>query len=130
MDNMYELDLDIRGKGNDVCGLNLCMGDGRKVAVSYDVASGYLTIDRTNSTDASIPKFERMCTAEIPANDGKLNLRIFVDKSTVEIFAQDGRRVFTLLTFAAPDQTGIELFSQRGTTDVRLTAWPLKSIWK
>ena len=130
MDNMYELDLDIKGKGNDVCGLNLCMGDGRKVAVSYDVASGYLTIDRTNSTDANIPKFERMCTAEVPAIDGKLNLRIFVDKSTVEIFAQDGRRVFTLLTFAAPDQTGIELFSQRGTTDVRLTAWPLKSIWK
>ena len=38
---------------------------------------------------------------------------IFVDKSSIEIFANDGKDVFTLLTYPGEAQTGIELFAQK-----------------
>lgn len=126
MGNQYEIQLDMTPSKNDVAGLNLCYADGRKVSVSYDAASGYLTVDRTNSTAASLPKFSRMAYTRI---DGKPDFRIFVDKSTIEIFTADGKKVLTLLTYAEPSQDGVELFSQRGGTSVSLTAWPMKSIW-
>ncbi|MDE6300380.1 MAG: glycoside hydrolase family 32 protein [Muribaculaceae bacterium] len=125
MDNCYELKVDIKPAPNDVVGLNLCCGDGRKVSVSYNSASGFLTVDRTNSTDASLPKFSRIACTHISGNP---EFRIFTDKSTVEIFTADGSKVLTLLTYAAPDQTGAELFSLRGGSSVNLTAWPMSSI--
>ncbi len=125
MGNQYEIELSIDAADNDVAGLNLCCGEGRKVSLSYDSASGYLTIDRTNSTDADIPKFSRMAYAFIGFSP---KLRIFIDKSTIEIFANDGERVFTLLTYAAQGQDGVELFSHKGKTRFDLTAWPLASI--
>ena len=100
------------------------------MALSYDSESGYLTVDRTNASDASIPKFSRVACAQIAeGGDKEVNLRIFVDKSTIEVFAGDGRKVFTFLTFAAPGQDGVELFSTRGKTHVEATIWPMASIW-
>ncbi|MDE6370611.1 MAG: GH32 C-terminal domain-containing protein, partial [Duncaniella sp.] len=126
MDNQYELDLCLKPATNDVAGLNLCCGDGRKVRMSYDASSGFLTVDRTNSTDEPLPKFSRMAFTRI---DGEPSFRIFVDKSTIEIFVNDGEKVLTLLTYAGDAQTGVELFSGRGGTVAEITAWPMRSIW-
>ena len=125
MGNQYELEVSLTPSADDVCGLNLCCGDGRKVSISYDSASRFLTVDRSNSTDAEIPKFSRIAYTRL---DGRPDFRIFVDKSTIEIFADNGEKVLTLLTYAAPAQTAAELFSMRGKSKVSLTAWPLASI--
>lgn len=131
MDNQYEMKVTIKPKGNDVAGLNLCCGDGRKVVLSYDAASGYLTVDRINSTAEGLPKFSRISYAKVTeGKGGSLTLDIFTDKSTIEIFAEDGKKVFTLLTYVAPGQNGVDIFSQLGRTAFDITAWPLQSIWK
>ena len=57
-------------------------------------------------------------------------MHIFVDKSSVEIFCNDGQDVFTLQTFPSDDQIGIETFSQKSVTNMDLKWWPLQSIWK
>ena len=129
MENCYELMATIEAAPADVAGFNLCVGDGRKVSLSYDVATGYLTLDRTNCSDVKIKFFDRISTTPVAApGTRKINLRIFVDKSTVEVFADNGRKVMTLLTYAAPSQTGVEFFSQRGPIRLALTAWPMQSI--
>ena len=129
MDNTYELQAEIHVNGNDVAGFHLCEADGRKVAVSYDTASGTLLIDRTHSTDAEIEKFSRVAHHKVKPVDGVVTLNIFVDKSTIEIFVNHGESVCSLLTFAAPEQTNAIIFSLTGKTKVNLTAWPMKSIW-
>ena len=129
MENCYELMATIEAAPADVAGFNLCVGDGRKVSLSYDVATGYLTLDRTNCSDVKIKFFDRISTTPVAApGTRKINLRIFVDKSTVEVFADNGRKVMTLLTYAAPSQTGVEFFSQRAPIRLALTAWPMQSI--
>lgn len=130
MGNVYELDAEItvdRG-ADDVAGLNLCCGDGRKVVVSYDSASQYLTVDRRNVADVVLPKFDRIAFDRVPMKDNRVRLRILVDRSTIEIFANNGEHVFTLLTYPGDTQTGVEVFSLRGRSRVDMTAWPLKSI--
>ena len=132
MTNTYELLAEITPAADnaDVVGFHFCEAAGRKVVVSYDTASGTLLIDRTNSTDAQIPKFSRIAQHKVRTIDGTLKLHIFVDKSTIEIFANDGEDVFTLLTFADTEQNAASIFSLTGKTKVKLTAWPLKSIWQ
>lgn len=129
-ENSYELDLNFDVEKSNVFGLNLCVGNGRKVTISYDTDSHNLVIDRTNCTDASIPKFSRMEHAKVIPVDGKLRIHLYVDSSSVELFANDGRDVFTFLTYPDVSQTGIELFALKAGTTVSFKGWRLKSIWQ
>lgn len=75
--------------------------------------------------------FDRIAYARVePAADGAVELDIFVDKSTVEIFADGGKRVFTLLTYPSEIQTGVSVYSLHGHTQTKITAWPLASVWE
>lgn len=128
-ENVYEVDATFSTNVSNVFGFNLCVGNGRKLVISYDTDSHNLVIDRTHCTDACIPKFSRMAFHQVnPVND-KIRLHIFVDKSSVEIFTNDGKDVFSLLTYPGETQTGIELFALKGGTQMSLKAWMLKSIW-
>lgn len=131
MGNCYEMLLDVHSPEPDVWWINLCCGDGRKVTVGYDTASGYLKIDRTNCTDADMPEcFNRISFARVQSVDGTVSLRVFMDKSTMEIFTPAGNRTFTLLTYPAENQVGVELFSLSGTSDFKMTVYPMTSIRK
>ena len=129
-ENVYELDASFSTDVSNTFGLNLCVGEGRKVVVSYDTDSHNLVIDRTHCSDVQIPKFSRMAYARVEPVDNQIRLHIFVDKSSIEIFANDGKDVFTLLTYPGEAQTGIELFAQKKGTKMELDAWMLKSIWR
>lgn len=128
-ENMYELDASFSTVTSNTFGFNLCVGDGRKVVISYDTDSHNLIIDRTHCADAFIPKFSRVTHAQVKPVDNKIRLHIFVDKSSIELFTNDGKDVFTLLTYPSASQTGVELFSLKKGTEMELNAWMLKSIW-
>lgn len=127
--NTYRICAKIDTRNPDVVGLNLCAGDGRKCVVSYDTQSHCLKCDRTNTADVSLPRFDRVAFVKLPDVAECLQLDILVDKSTIEIFADDGRHVMTLLTYAGEGQTGAEVFSLYGNTDVQLQIYPINSIW-
>lgn len=127
--NVYEMKLAIKTDKPDICGVNICSGNGYKVTISYDSQTKYLVVDRTASTDVSIPKFDRISHTRIPDKNGILDLDIFVDKSTVEIFVNNGEKTLTMLTYSPDTTTEANLFSLNGTTEVSLSAWPMKSIW-
>lgn len=129
--NSYEMDVTFTLREADVVGLNLCVGENRSLPIRYDSEVSLLSVDRTNCTSENIPRFNRTMNGYIPLTDGKLRLHIFVDKSSVEIFAGDGRLVFSLLTFPGDNQYGVELYSEKGnTTDVSMNVWNMKSVWK
>ena len=98
--------------------------------MTYDTMSRVLSVDRTNTADVVIPHFARTAAARVDPVNGRLDLDIYVDTSSVEIFANGGREVFTLLTYAGERQTGIETFARRPGTDMAVKAWELHSIWR
>ncbi len=62
--------------------------------------------------------------------DGKVKLDIFVDESSVEVYAQDGQQSGTLAIFPSVNSTGMEVYSEGGETDADITVYPMKSIWE
>lgn len=72
--------------------------DGLKVG--YDAGRGELYLDRTQAGDTSFdPKFPARYTAPLKLAGKPLQLDIFADRSSVEVFAQNGEIVFTALVF-------------------------------
>ncbi len=69
--------------------------NGDETVIGYDVAARRLYIDRTKSGTAAaqMTGFYGVHSAPLTLRDGTLNLRILVDNSIVEVFAEDGERV-------------------------------------
>ena len=71
-----------------------------------------------------------MAFSQIEPQNHQLRLHIYVDKSSIEIFTNDGKDVYTLLTYPSERQTGIEVFAMKKGTTMKYKAWMLKSIWQ
>lgn len=130
MDNQYEIQAEFSFGSDNTFGFNLCAGEDRHLSLSYDTKTNALVLDRSNASEVVIPKFERIAYAKVVPVDNKLCLDIFVDKSVVEVYVNGGECVMTALVFPSYDDCKAELFSLKGDTSVRLTAYPISSIWK
>lgn len=59
-----------------------------------------------------------------------LRLHIFVDRSSVEVFGNEGRIAITNRVYPAPSSRGVCLFAENGSVRLKkLDIWRLKSIW-
>ena len=87
---------------------------------------GELKVDRTASGSTDFhDAFASIDTAPLRPVGGAYSLRIFVDRCSVEIFAQDGQVTLTELIFPDPTSTSIALYAIGGTataTSLTLTA--------
>src|SRR5690606_27828813 len=134
--NTYEIEAEFKPHDNAVFGLNLLVGEGRKLALRYSPATSTLCLDRTNCTDFISEQqfndvFAKKMYAPLSLHEGTLKLHIFVDQASVEIFTNDGEVVLSAVTFPSEDQLGIEVFSEDGETEIiSLDAWEMKSIWE
>ena len=90
-----------------------------------------LYVDRTRSGDVGFdPTFPGVQRAPLPAKDGVVHLRILVDWSSVEVFAQDGRLLITDQVFPSPSSTGVAAFASRRHRTLRsITMSHMRSIW-
>jgi beta-fructofuranosidase len=65
---------------------------------------------------------------ELKRGEGRLRLRVFVDRSVLEVFA-NGRECVTRVVEAVDPEAQLELFATGGSATVRsLSAWPVRSI--
>jgi fructan beta-fructosidase len=123
----YDLELAVEpGKANLVT-LNVLQSDAEKTVLRYDVAKQELTLDRTKSGNVAFnPGFAATLeTARVPLQNGKLKLRLLVDKSVVEVFAQDGETTLTDLVFPQQHSGRISLAVDG---DARITTLSLRNL--
>ncbi len=60
----------------------------------------------------------------------RLKLHVFVDRSSVEVFVNDGRAVVTGRVYPGPDSLGVKLFARGcGASLAALDAWTLGGVW-
>ncbi len=100
--------------------------------VGYDPAKQEIFIDRTGSGLVDFDKrFPARHVAPLKLVNGKLRLHVFVDRSSVEVFANDGAVTLTDRIFPAANTQGVWCFTYgRDVVPVSLKAWQLRSIWK
>ncbi|KFF55928.1 sucrose-6-phosphate hydrolase [Bacillus subtilis] len=97
-----------------------------EMAIKYSITDHKLSLDCSKMGKSR----DSVRHAPLEAN-GKLTLRIFVDRSSIEVFANHGEITMTSRIYPKKDRLGIELFSEKGAVRVEeFTYWTLKDIWK
>jgi fructan beta-fructosidase len=94
-----------------------------RTILAYDSATGELSLDRTDSGNVEFHKtFPSVERVAVPLEDGRLRLRIFLDRCSVEVFAQDGTATITDQIFPADSSTALALLAEgEGATLVSCT---------
>lgn len=132
--NVFELKTSFKINSKDqVFGINLAEdGSGKKLVIGFDANTSQLYVDRRNAgTTAFSSSFPTICYAPVTISaDSILDLHIFMDQSSVEVFANNYQTVMSLLVYTKPSETGISLFSENETTTLLdFQAWNINSIW-
>ena len=103
----YEVEIVIQNAGASKIAFCLLNDKGEKVSMYYDLNRKQFVMDRSESGKVDFSKdFPAVTVA--PANvDKELTLRLFVDRSSIEAFGEDGKFVMTNLVF--PSQPYVKM---------------------
>lgn len=126
-----EIDLAIHPRGAATIGLEvLANPDGaERTAILYDPVRQVLSVDSRQASLANDAQ-GRLAEAPLVLEDGTLCLRVFVDRSVVEVFANDRVCITARAYPTRNDATGVSLLSEGGAASLeRLDAWTMASIW-
>ncbi|WP_273000941.1 GH32 C-terminal domain-containing protein, partial [Hydrogenibacillus schlegelii] len=67
---------------------------------------------------------------EVSLSAERLRLHLFIDRSSVELFVNDGERSFTARVYPDPGSDGVLIFAEGGAVVVEsMRVWRLKNIW-
>jgi len=82
----------------------------------------------------NVKKQELSCqgnTASLKPVDGKISIELLVDRTSIEIFANDGRVYMPVGVILADNSKSLEIFTKGGNTGVEsLEVYELNSAWK
>ena len=117
-----ELAADLRPGDAELCLFTHADGTGG-LRIRYSQAEKCISVDR-GGMDVRFNQDEGEARSRT-LEDGLSRLRIFIDRSSVEIFVNDGEAVFTSRVFPTQDE---RFFRAQG--DISLRLWPLKSAVK
>jgi levanase len=98
------------------------LGDGTSsTVIGYDATTGNLFVDRTNSGNTTFhPAFASIEDAPVTLDKkGYVTMRIYLDRSSVEVFAQDGLRTITDQVFPNAGADRMALFAEGGTAQLK-----------
>jgi len=120
------------GKGT-VSGLRVAAEGDKYIEIGYDRDAGKLYLDRRNSGETDFnANFGKLFHYEVPLQpvNGKISLVVFLDKSIVEVFGNDGRVAMTAQAFPYAAQKGVRIFSENGKSIFRdLSVQAMPSVW-
>jgi beta-fructofuranosidase len=130
--DMIEISLDLALDDASTVGLCVrCSPDGtEETRIVYDRAMRELSIDRTRSSLDRTTRLDRSA-APLRLEDGEtLRLRVFVDHSIVEVFAEPGVWITSRVYPTQAESTGVRVFADG--TDAQALAleiWEMMPIW-
>lgn len=115
-DGICEIDLGLSAAGADSVTVTLSNPAGEKVVMTYDPKAGTLACDRRESgvTDFSRDFPAVTVAPTFATTKGKLDLRVFVDRSSVEVFGNGGRFAMTNLVFPGTPYTTLTVSAAGG----------------
>jgi fructan beta-fructosidase len=128
----YEINATVDVGSAAEIGFDVRTGEGEQTRLTYSAAQQALSLDRRQSGDVGFSlEFPVSTSAPLQVSpDRLLDLRILVDRSSVEVFAEDGTVVFTDQIFPDLKSDGMGLFATGGQAAVKsLTVTPLNSAW-
>ena len=118
-DGICEILVDFEARKGQVLTLTLANKAGERVVLTYDSDKETLAFDRTQSGIVNFSQdFPAVTVAPTHRHDGKLSLRIFVDRSSIELFEKEGRLAMTNLVFPNSPYTELSLKCSKGKAKI------------
>jgi fructan beta-fructosidase len=114
-------------------GFKVRKGGDEETAIGVDTKHSKLFVDRTRSSEYSFDeRFHTRDAGPIALAGGKsVRLHIFVDRSSIEVFGNEGATVLSETIFPKLDSDGIELYSNEGQARIlKMDIWNLKSVYR
>ncbi|WP_194409358.1 glycoside hydrolase family 32 protein [Microbacterium cremeum] len=101
-------------------------GDGSFATVGYDFGAGAMFAARdADAVAREMPaEYREVRTAPVEPDDGRIQLDIVVDASSIEVFTQGGEASLTMATFGTSGRRGLQFEAARSVvalTDASLT---------
>ncbi|HZW64239.1 MAG TPA: glycoside hydrolase family 32 protein, partial [Hanamia sp.] len=131
--NSYWIEAELKAPANGICGFKIGEGKDEKGKITYETIIGYdhaqhkVYIDRSHSGGKINPK-KMIQSVQVAENGGKIKFEILFDKSSLEVFVNDGEQVFTTYVYPPKDADGISLFSTNGKSEIKnLKAWDMSN---
>lgn len=112
------LELDFSDGTASYAELDLRVSASERIKLTYEVASNTLSLDRSQSSLlAENTKFYKQTySKKVPLTDGKLGLRILLDRAFISVFANGGYASFFSAVFPSAISDGIRLISDGSLT--------------
>jgi levanase/fructan beta-fructosidase len=98
---------------------------GNQVVVGYDAKKQILFVDCRNTRKKYKSSENLFQAAKLKSVKGKINVQILLDKSSLEVFGNDGRGVITTMTYPTSDERRISIFSVGNATLEHMHIWDL-----
>ncbi len=115
-DGVCEILADVNPGNAGKVNLELSNSKGEKVEMIYDVNARTLSFDRRESGIVDFSQDFPAVTVSPTFGDGKkISLRIFIDRSSIEVFGDNGRFVMTNLVFPNEPYSALSVKSENGT---------------
>jgi beta-fructofuranosidase len=107
-------------------------GGEEETTILYDRRAGRLSIDRVRSSqagDAEARKHSHAAPLDLAAGE-PLRLDVYLDRSVLEVFANEQTCITTRIYPSRPDSLGIDLVAHGGgATLTQLDVWEMSPIW-
>lgn len=111
------LDLDCRKA--EAIDVKIANNAGEYVTLKYDSSEHTLSFDRRNSGTVDFSQdFPAVTVAPTFDNGKKVSLRIFIDKSSMEVFGNNGKFVMTNLVFPTNPYSSISVNAVKGSAKI------------
>lgn len=99
----------------EAVGLSVLGDDESATRIGWDAASARLFVDRRDSGNTGFhPAFASLDDAPVELEDGRLALTVYVDRASVEVFADGGRTTITDQVFPNAGAEAIGLWAEGG----------------
>ncbi|MEN0055747.1 MAG: glycoside hydrolase family 32 protein [Mucilaginibacter sp.] len=88
----------------------------KKVVVGYNTEKQELFIDCSTSEKENKQAVNLVQTASMKPVNGIIKIKVLVDKSSLEVFGNDGEKVISTMIYPDKDATGVSMFSEGKST--------------
>ncbi len=123
----YMLTMEVDATQSEV-GVRVRKSDSEETIVGYEPSKQQVYVDRTRSGNVAFKKeFPGRFAAPLKPLNGRVTVQVWVDRSSVEVFANDGQVALTNQIFPSPDSRRIEFFGG-GLRSVTIQA--VEPIWR
>jgi fructan beta-fructosidase len=130
--NAYWLEAELEVPENTMSGFKIAQQKDKKgnitseTVIGYDASKNEVYVDRSQSGNAKINQKKLTQSMIVSPTNGKIKLEILFDKSSLEVFANDGEKVLTTYIYPDKEANLLSAFSFGGESVITsLKVWDM-----